>query len=127
MVKVASFIKKIVPSALILGVLFFVFGELKSDAAEQYGKISFNDGVGKAGSDQEVLTKNDVAVNYTYRYLPKGTPVLATHTNSHIKRTLNKSDYGHFNLNVILDVQRSKFTEIVGVFSNGYFAEVIFK
>ena len=89
MVKIASFIKKIVPSALILGVL-------KSDAAEQYGKISFNGGVGKVGSDQEESTENDVAVNYTYRYLTKGTPVLATHTNSHNKRTLTKWGYGYF-------------------------------
>ena len=127
MVKIALFIKKIVPSALILGVLFFVFGAIKSDAAEQYGKTSFNDGVGKAGSEQEVLTKNDVAVNYTYRYLPKGTPIITINTSSHIKRTLYKWDYGHFILNVILDVQRSMFTEMGGVISNGYFPEVIFK
>lgn len=91
-----STINKIVSSALILGILSFSLGGVESNPAEKYGDTSFNDGVGKVGSDQKVLTKNDVAVNYTYRYLLKGTSVLATTTNSHVKRTLNKWGYGYF-------------------------------
>lgn len=117
--------KKALCSVLVLGVLFFNLGVTESNAAEKYGNISFYDGEGKKGSDEKILTKYDVAVSYSDRFLPKGTIILTTNTTKNIKRTLYKWDYGSFGGNVILDVQRSMYTEMGGVISQGYFTGYI--
>ncbi|MGG0644099.1 hypothetical protein ABE021_09175 [Sporosarcina gallistercoris] len=116
-----TLIKKASCSLLLLGVLFFNFGASESNAAELTGKISFYLGQGSLGSDGKVLTKNDVAVSYANRNLPKGTPILTTNTAKNIKRTLYKWDYGGFGNDVILDVQKAMYTEMGGVISAGYF------
>lgn len=84
------FIKKALGSLLVLGILAFNLGVVETHSAERYGYISYYDGEGSKRSDSKILTKNDVAVSYADRYLPKGTPILTTNTTKNIKRTLYK-------------------------------------
>lgn len=115
------FVKKVVCSVLVLGLVFLNVGVTETRAGERYGVISFYDGEGKKGSDGKILTKYDVAVSYVDRFLPKGTIILTTNETKNIKKTLYKWDYGSFGANVILDVQRSMFIEMGGIISDGYF------
>lgn len=115
------FIKKALGSVLVLVILSFNLGVVETNAAEKYGHVSFYDGQGSVGSDGKILTKFDVAVSYADRYLPKGSTILTLNRTKNIKKTLYKWDYGSFGGTVILDVQRSMFTEMGGIINNGYF------
>ena len=113
--------KKALGAVLVLVMLSFNLGIVETNAAEKYGHVSFYDGEGSVGSDGKVLTKYDVAVGIADKHVPKGTTILTLNTDTNIKKTLYKWDYGSFGGTVILDIQRSMFIEMGGVINDGYF------